>query len=341
MANLVSTITQVLSSDIVARVAAKLGIDETQVTRAFQAGVPGLLAALASLVSKPQGASALSKIVSQQEPNALTNLASLLGGAGQKALVEGGANTLTSLLGGQTSSSLIDAVGKYAGVGTAASKNIMGLLGPVALGVLGQQQRSQGLDAAGIGDLLASQKDNIARALPSGFADYLTGTGILDGVAAKTARFEPAYVAPKRSASDLGWLLPVLGLVALGGLAWALLRGPHPEVAAVAPSAVEAPGKAADRPAIIVAEDEVKNWIARPVFSSDDKKIGEIIEIKRGPDNRVIEATIDTGSFLGIGATRYRVTSEQIREFKPDGVRLTLKEAEVSSAMKADEKQPQ
>lgn len=340
MTNLVSTITQVLSSDIVARIASKLGIDEAQVTRAFQAGVPGLLAALASLVSKPQGASALSKAVAQQEPGALTGLAGLLGGAGQKALVEGGANTLTSLLGGQTASSLIDAVGKYAGIGTTASKSVMGLLGPVALGVLGQQQRSHGLDAAGIGDLLASQKDNIARALPSGFTDYLTGTGILDGVAAKPARFEPAYVAPQQRESNLGWMLPVLALVALGGLAWALLRGPHPEVAAVSPSAVEAPGKAADRPAFIVAEDEVKNWITRPVFSSDDKKIGEIVEIKRGPDNKVIEATIDTGSFLGIGATRYRVMSEQIREFGPDGVKLTLKEAEVSNAI-ADEKHPQ
>jgi sporulation protein YlmC with PRC-barrel domain len=95
------------------------------------------------------------------------------------------------------------------------------------------------------------------------------------------------------------------------------------------------PGKAT----FIVREDEVKNWIGRPVYSSDNKKIGEIIEIKRDPDNKVTELSIDTGSFLGIGATRYRVTSDQIQEVKPDGLVLTLKESEVKSAPQAGEKQ--
>ena len=88
-------------------------------------------------------------------------------------------------------------------------------------------------------------------------------------------------------------------------------------------------------------EDEVKNWIGRPVYSSDNKKIGEIIEIKRDPDNKVTEAYIDIGSFLGIGATRYRVTSDQIQEVKPDGLVLTLKETEVKSVPQAGEKQRQ
>ena len=51
------------------------------------------------------------------------------------------------------------------------------------------------------------------------------------------------------------------------------------------------------------------------------------------------ELSIDTGSFLGIGATRYRVTSEQIQEVKPDGLVLTLKETEVKSVPQAGEKQ--
>ena len=66
--------------------------------------------------------------------------------------------------------------------------------------------------------------------------------------------------------------------------------------------------------------------MGRPVYSSDNKKVGEIIEIKRGPDDKVTEAYIDTGTFLGIGGTRYRVTSDQIQEVKPDGLVLTLKE---------------
>jgi hypothetical protein len=48
--------------------------------------------------------------------------------------------------------------------------NALGLLGPIVLGVLGQQQRSSGLDASGLAKLLASQKDNVLAALPSEFS---------------------------------------------------------------------------------------------------------------------------------------------------------------------------
>ena len=50
------------------------------------------------------------------------------------------------------------------------------------MGVLGQQRRTSGLDATGLANLLTSQKDNIARALPAGFSKYLGGTDILDSL---------------------------------------------------------------------------------------------------------------------------------------------------------------
>ena len=66
-----------------------------------------------------------------------------------EALVHTGTSTLTSLLGGTTTSALTNAIGQYAGIGDAGSKSLMGLLGPVVMGVLGQQQRASGLDANG------------------------------------------------------------------------------------------------------------------------------------------------------------------------------------------------
>lgn len=335
--NLVSTITQVLNSDIVTRVASSLGLDSAQVAKAFQAGVPGLLAALASLASKPAGATALSKTVAQQEPGVLSSLAGMLAGSGQRNLIDSGASNLTSLLGGTTMSTLSDAVGRYAGVDTGTSKSLMGLLGPVALGVLGQQQRASGLDAPALGGLLASQKDNIARALPADFADFLSGTGILDRVDVKTPRFEPAYSMPKSTSSN--WMLPALGILALGGLAWYLLRSPTQDVATLPPTKIESSSKAPARVSFVVTEDQAKDWIARSVYSSDNKKIGEIVEIRRDPDNRVTETFIDTGKFLGIGAARYRITSDQIQEVNSDGLVLTLKEAEVTKELQEGENQ--
>lgn len=335
--NLVSNINQVLSSDIAARVASSLGIDAAQVARAFQAGVPGLLAALTSLVSKPAGATTLSKAVAQQEPSVLSSLSGMLGGSGQTALIDRGTGILSSLLGGATTSTLSDAVGRYAGIDTGTSKSLMGLLAPVALGVLGQQQRTSGLDAAGLGRLLASQKDNIARALPAGFADYLSGTDVLDRVDVPTTRVDPAYYKPQPTSSNVGWIWPALGVLALAGLGWLMLRSPTHEVATLPPTKVESPITAPARVSFIVPADQVKDWIARPVYSSDNKKIGEIVEINRDPDNKVTEVFIDTGKFLGIGASHYRITSDQIQKVMPDGVMLTLDEAVVTKVLQEGE----
>ena len=178
--NLVSSIAEVLGPEVTGRIASGLGLDKGLVQKSLSAGVPALLAAFTSLASKPGGAAKLADAVAQQQPGVISSLANAIGGSGQKALIDTGASALTSLLGGSTMSALTNAIGRYAGIGAGSSKGIMGLLGPVVMGVLGQQQRANGLDATGLASLLASQKDNIARALPAGFSKYLGETGILD-----------------------------------------------------------------------------------------------------------------------------------------------------------------
>ena len=234
--NLVSEIARVLGPDVEARIASSLGLDKAVVQSAVEGGVPGLLAALISLVSKPQGATKLGQAVAQQEPGVLSSLASVIGGSGQKALIDTGASALTSLLGGNTVSALTNAIGSYAGIGGAGSKSVIGLLGPVVLGVLGNKQRSSGLDASGLAKLLTSQKDNVSAALPSGFSKYLKDAGILDGVTSSVTK--PAYQTEQRS-TPWPWLLGALAVIGLGAFAWHLLSSRHaegPKTAVEAPS---------------------------------------------------------------------------------------------------------
>ena len=180
--NLVSSVTKILTPDLLRRIALGLGLDKAIVEKAVMAGIPGLLAALASLVAKPGGAEKLSDAVAQEQPGILTNIANVLGGTGQGALIDNGVNTLSSLLGGSTTSALTNAVGRFANVDKRESNDLMGVLGPLLMGALGQQKRASGLNASGLAQLITSQKDNIARAMPRGFPDYLSGTGILDAV---------------------------------------------------------------------------------------------------------------------------------------------------------------
>ena len=148
--NLVSEISEVLSSTVVSRIASAFGLNQSSTQKAIVAAVPALLAALISYVSKPQGAAKLNEIVQKQEPGVLASLASAIGQPSQKALVDQGASVLTSLLGGKTLSALTGAVGQYAGLDGGNAKSLMGLLGPVVLGVLGREQRDRGLDASGL-----------------------------------------------------------------------------------------------------------------------------------------------------------------------------------------------
>src|SRR5262245_24351039 len=221
--DLVSEITGVVSQEISSRIAASLGVDKATVQQAVNAVVPTLLAALMSYVSKPGAAAKLNQVVAKQEPGMLSSLASVIGEPGQKALVDQGASVLTSLLGGKTFSALTGAVDQYAGIGGQGSKTLMGLLGPVVLGVLGRQQREKGLDASGLANLLTSQKSNVVGALPSGFAKYLGDTGILDDFGTSN-KVTPRI--PTASPSMVPWLLGGLLLLALSALLWHLNKRP-------------------------------------------------------------------------------------------------------------------
>jgi Bacterial protein of unknown function (DUF937) len=70
--NLVSQIVEALGPTIVARIASSLGLDQSTTQKAINAAVPGLLAALISLVSKPQGATKLSDAVAKQPAGVLS-----------------------------------------------------------------------------------------------------------------------------------------------------------------------------------------------------------------------------------------------------------------------------
>ena len=248
--NLISLITQFLTPDMIAKIASALGLDRSIAQKAIAAAIPAILASLGNAVSKPGGERQLANALSQQPAGALDNLMNIMSGSGQKSLVEqrsfveSGSSLLSGLLGGSTLDSLTSAVGKFAGVGEGTSKSLLGMLGPLVLGALGQQQRSAGLDASGVANLLTSQKQQIASAIPSGLVDQMRVGGLVDavegslrgGAAAASAAADRIGSAPRaamaraseaasvaRRTSSAQWPYWVLALAALSGLAWLLL----------------------------------------------------------------------------------------------------------------------
>ncbi len=279
--NLVSMAMQYLAPVIINKIAGSLGLGQGLVGKAISAALPAILAGLAGSASKSGGGGALASILGKQDPGLLGNLGNLIGGGGQQQLIDGGSNALTSLLGGSQSSALASAVGKFAGLDAGKSASLMGILAPVVLGTLAKEQKSSGLDAAGLTNLLNGQKGNIAAAMPAGFSDLLQGSGVLDSIAGNLKAAAPvAHAAPASSGGGLpSWLLPlVLGLAGLYLLSsYGCNQAPMVEKAAPPPAKTEAPAAAPKAEAPAATQVDVVG-LASKALSSLTGSLGTITD---------------------------------------------------------------
>jgi Bacterial protein of unknown function (DUF937) len=195
-----------------------------------------LLAGLGGVATQPGGAQKLAE-AAKQETGTLGKFADMLGGGSQSTFVERGSQLLTSLLGAGDQKALVGAIGQFAGLGQGNSGSLLGMLAPIVMGTIAQQQSPRGLDASSIVSLFATQKDNIATALPADFGKLLSGTDLLSslGGAARSAVSagtqatratgaaanvvgnvtQRAGAAASTSYNWLYWLIPIVAIAAL------------------------------------------------------------------------------------------------------------------------------
>jgi len=84
-----------------------------------------------------------------------------------------------------------------------------------------------------------------------------------------------------------------------------------PPVPVQSPLTVAAP--TAPSPAMTLTAEQATSWKDKPIYSSDDKKIGEVKSFTRAADNSVIDLQADIGGFLGIGETHVRLMPPQFK----------------------------
>jgi hypothetical protein len=252
--NLVSYMMQFLTPDMIGRIAGALGLNRSDAQSGVGAVVPALLAAFGGLADKPGGAQSLVNTIKQQS-GVLDNFASMIGGNNQSSFIERGSSLLTSLLGSHDQAALTGAIARFAGLGQNKAGSLLGMLAPVVMGLIGRQIGSRGVDVGSLTSLLASQKEQIAQALPSGMGELLDRTGLssgLDSAAAQVRRAATAttgqftqYTSPARERARRdttfgipNWAYWALPLIALGGLLWYLLGRPaqHEQLATREPT---------------------------------------------------------------------------------------------------------
>ena len=140
--NLVSSIMQFLTPDMVAKIARTLGIDPDVAQKVVSAAVPAILASFAGLAAKPAGAQQLSETLEQQRPDMLSQITGAIGGPDQKAIADTGSSLLSTLLGGSGLNGLVSAVSNFAGINQSAGKTVLGLIAPMVAAAVWTQTAS-------------------------------------------------------------------------------------------------------------------------------------------------------------------------------------------------------
>jgi hypothetical protein len=91
----------------------------------------------------------------------------------------------------------------------------------------------------------------------------------------------------------------------------------------------------ADAGKMTLTEAQAKTWVDKPVYSSDNKQIGEVASFKRGADNVVTEMHADIGGMLGMGETRVKLIPDQFK-LQDDRVVLNLTQEQAKTLPKAE-----
>jgi hypothetical protein len=84
---------------------------------------------------------------------------------------------------------------------------------------------------------------------------------------------------------------------------------------------------------LALSDADAKAWVGKPVYSNDDKKIGEVEAFMRGPDNKVTEMHAGIGGFLGIGETHVVLKGNQVK-FLTDRVIVDVPSAQAKELPK-------
>jgi hypothetical protein len=298
----VAATTQLLTPDVIDKMAAATGLDQATTRRAVQAGIPAILNGLIETVCKSAGVRRLACAVVKQPADPWQGVAHTADGSAH--LAQAGGNHLVSLLGGESVAALASSIGKFAGVSDDSTRTLLSLLAPAIISALGQERRNAGVDALGIADVLRSQKDLVAAAMPAGLASLLQASGFYEhlGAAAAPARWK----ATRGASAAMAWALLLL---VLAGLAW---------YAVGSTADWQAYGKRSGLAATSHITGALHNGVAylaaapgdavpigayhrRDLYNLAGERIGTVRDLFVAPDGRIAAAVIGLERPLGIG----------------------------------------
>lgn len=172
MSDLINQVLGHLDSSSIAAIATRLGIDPAQAEAAIQQAVPLVVGGLAKNASTPAGADALHNAVSDHAGSDIGSIVgSVLGGGGS------GGSILGHVFGSRQDQAAQN-LGQASGLGQHNAGQLLAMLAPIIMSVLANTTQKQGMNAGGLGGMLAQEAQKIGG---SGVGGLLTSVLDQDG----------------------------------------------------------------------------------------------------------------------------------------------------------------
>jgi hypothetical protein len=153
--SLLDLITSQLEGGDIDAIARQVGVDSDSAMKVAAGALPAMLSGLSKNSRDAGGASALAGALDRDhDGSVLDDVAGFLGGGGS---VDAGAGILRHVF-GPRQGSVESALGQMSGVDAGSAGQILAMLAPLLMGLLGREKRSQGLDVGGLTDLLGAER---------------------------------------------------------------------------------------------------------------------------------------------------------------------------------------
>jgi len=163
--SILDAIQQQLGPDSIQQMSSALGADPATTSAAISTALPALLGGLSRNASRPDGAASLDQALNAHDGSILDNLGGLLGGG-----AGGGGGIGGAILGhifGRKRDAVEAGVSRSSGLDAGQVAQLLAMLAPIVMGVLGRMKRQQGVDATTLPNIL--EQGSPAAAASEGF----------------------------------------------------------------------------------------------------------------------------------------------------------------------------
>ena len=209
MANLLDSLREFVTPQLLYEAANFYGEKDHNISMALGGLAPTILAGMLSKTGDANAMGSIFNTLSNFNPTILDNLGSLIGGGNLSHNdPKDEAGHFFSFLFGDKVPAIANAVAAFSGTKTSTVSHLLGVAGPLVMGILSKRINKEGLNVSGLSNLLNNEKNGILSVLPAGIASLMGLT--VDRPSAYTAQEDPSASIGTR------WLMPLLLLLGLG-----------------------------------------------------------------------------------------------------------------------------